>query len=560
MEQAVHIFWKDIRRCWREITISVVLLIIYGWNEVHGWRRGEDWGMGIGLAGVFSVRFLHGMVVALIPAAWAFSIVRIVQDESPVGDRQFWITRPYVWPKLLAAKALFFVTFINTPLLVLDVFLLTRAGFPASHYVVPLLWMQLLISVFFILPVAALASVTRSIAQMLLAVLAFIIYMVGVGTLSTLIPSSNFSDPVDSLIPALLILTSATVAILQYARRDTRRSRWLFGALAGTVVLIVVATPYGWIVAHRFPKLGADNDAPFHIALANKPLEPEYASDPKKTAGIRVPLDISGVPPESIVAITGMLVHIESPNGLKWSSGWNSPGLTFYPETKTAQIAFSLKKNTFDGMKSGPVNISLRLAFTLFHDANQRTLMVPPGEFPIQAAGMCFPFRDYSPAIRCVVPFRRPSSLLVSADASQSTCPASREDPRPYPRKIVRDWTSNSDSQPAEFGISPIQVFDIRLYDWSASGLQSSGGGLCPGTPIVLSNPEAVSSHQVAFQFTGLNLSDYHLKPLAFSYTVLFPNLNRPRIFARRTGGIPSAKIAKMFLQNLGSCDNREWQ
>jgi hypothetical protein len=341
--------------------------------------------------------------------------------------------------------------------------------------------------------------------------------MVGVALLSNLIPNSNFSDPVDSLIPVLLIVTSVAVVILQYTRRGTRKSRWLIGTLAGAVLLIVVATPYRMIVAHEFPKLDAGQEVPFHTSLAPaKQLDSEYAPDSQKNVEIRLPLDVSGVALESIVVIDGVLVETEAPNGLKWNSGWNSPGLTLYPETKTAQISFSLDKSTFDRFKSASVNVSVGLAFTLFHDANQRSLLLPSGKFPIQDSGLCFPFRDYSPGIRCMVPFRHPSSLMVTADASQSTCPDSKEEPRAPSGKIARDWNRYSDSQPAEFGISPIQVVDIHLYDWSTSRFQSVGG-LCPGTPIILSNPQPVSSHQTTLKITGLNLADYHPKPLRFT-------------------------------------------
>jgi hypothetical protein len=71
--------------------------------------------------------------------------VRVVQGESLVGDRQFWVTRPYEWKKLLLSKFLFLLVFLNLPLLILDVVLLAIAKFSPLHYAVGLLWMQLLI-------------------------------------------------------------------------------------------------------------------------------------------------------------------------------------------------------------------------------------------------------------------------------------------------------------------------------------------------------------------------------------------------------------------------------
>jgi hypothetical protein len=159
---------------------------------------------GIGIGGLFSARFLSGLVVVLVPVSWSFVVVRAIQGESLVGDRQFWVTRPYEWKKLLAAKVLFALTFVNLPLLFLDVFLLAKAGFAPRNYWSGLLWMELMIVLYFMLPVAALATVTATVVQMLLALLIIVLYGIGMGLLSDYIPSSSFSGSADSLTAALL--------------------------------------------------------------------------------------------------------------------------------------------------------------------------------------------------------------------------------------------------------------------------------------------------------------------------------------------------------------------
>jgi len=65
----------------------------------------------------------------LLLLTWWFLIVRAVQSEALPGDRQYWITRPYEWKKLLAAKLLFIGVFVHLAAFVDDAFLLTRAGF-----------------------------------------------------------------------------------------------------------------------------------------------------------------------------------------------------------------------------------------------------------------------------------------------------------------------------------------------------------------------------------------------------------------------------------------------
>jgi hypothetical protein len=250
MNQISNIFLKDVRRFWREGSASIALLCALGWNEVRGWTYRDDFAFAS--TGLFSYRFLTGMVSVLVPVAWAFLIVRVVQGESLVGDRQFWLTRPYEWKKLLTAKLVFFFTFINLPLLILDLFLLSKAGFTPTRYAIGLLWMQLMIVLFLILPATALAAVTASIIQTLLALLIIALYMVGMATLAEYVPSSSFSGPADSLSAFLLIGICLAVILLQYSRRTTVASRLLISGFGGALLLLLVATPYRTIVARWY--------------------------------------------------------------------------------------------------------------------------------------------------------------------------------------------------------------------------------------------------------------------------------------------------------------------
>ena len=130
-----------------------------------------------------------------IPVAWSFLTVRAIQGESLVGNRQFWLTRPYEWKKLLTAKVLFVVTFVNLPLGITQVFLLAKAGFSPMQHAVGLLWMQIMMLLFFMLPVVALATVTATVVQMILASLIVVLYAIGMGVMSAYVPSSGFQAP-----------------------------------------------------------------------------------------------------------------------------------------------------------------------------------------------------------------------------------------------------------------------------------------------------------------------------------------------------------------------------
>jgi hypothetical protein len=519
MRQVLNIFVKDVRHYWRECAASIALVAVFGWNEMRGWLHDEVFGAAIGIGGLFSSRFLSGLVVVLVPVAWSLVVVRVIQGESLVGDRQFWVTRPYEWKKLLAAKVLFGLMFVNLPLLVLDVFLLAKAGFRPTNYIVGLFWMQLMIALYFMLPVAALATVTATIVQMLLALLIIVLYGIGMGILSDQIPSSSFSDPADSLTAALFFGVCLAVVWMQYARRKTNKSRLLIAGLAGVCVLILVATPYRTLVAREFPQLNLEQERPFQLALlpAEKAdLETAPQKEEEKEVEIRLPLSVSGLGAESIAAIDGFMVDLEAQDGLHWNSGWKSPGLSLFPDQKSTRIDVTLKRSAFERLRSSPVRLRLSIAFTLFHDTNRREFVTPAGVFIMKDVGLCSTESIYSRGIHCLAPLRRPKSLLLSADMSMSTCPVPEGESPATHGEIARDWTRGSGSEPAEFGISPLKTVDLYLTDWNGAASRRSTG-ICPGTPFVLSNPEPVGRNQFALQIDGLRLSDYRLPSPKFT-------------------------------------------
>jgi hypothetical protein len=272
-----------------------------------------------------------------------------------------------------------------------------------------------------------------------------------------------------------------------------------------------VATPYQAVVAHQYPLLGGGQQPPVQLAL----LSPEKPGDinfpeQEKEVQIQIPLGVSGISPDSIIVLSGVMVRIESPEGIGWNSGWRSPGTLLYPEQTGTQINFSLKKNFFERVKSLPVKTAISLAFTVFHDQNRRKFVTPDGEFAMLDVGLCSAEAGYTRSIQCRVAFRTPSSVLITSDLSETTCPAREGELRAKPGEIARDWHQNSYSGPAEFGISPLKSVSFYLRT-SKNSKESIINGICPGTPLVLSNPEPVGRTRTQLEFNGLRLADYRL-------------------------------------------------
>ena len=147
MSQILNIFRKDIRHHWPEFNVSLALLIAYTADQPRQWAHRPP--------PAHIPEFLLNSLPVLLVVTWLFLIVRVVQDEMLVGDRQFWITRPYEWPKLLAAKLLSILVLVHFPLFLAQLLLLSRAHFPITSSVGGILTVHHYIAVILILGVLA---------------------------------------------------------------------------------------------------------------------------------------------------------------------------------------------------------------------------------------------------------------------------------------------------------------------------------------------------------------------------------------------------------------------
>lgn len=513
MKQVSHIFLKDVRRFWPEIVTSIALLAAFGWNAMRSWGLPEELVAVSG--GWFEYKFLPGVVYVALPVVWAFLILRVVQAESLVGDRQFWITRPYEWSALLVEKLMFVLAFINLPMLVLQVVLLRRAGFHPSHYILALLWMQLMLCLNLIAAVT-LAAITPTIIQALLVLLPIVLYGIGMAVLSNYIPSSSFSGPVDNISELLFIATCILVIVLQYARRRTSTARWLIVALGGVLLIILVATPYRAIVAHEYPPIASGKKAPFEFTLLPGK---SSAAIPvtEKDVQIRIPVSISGLGPDSIVNANAVLFELNAPGTASWNSGWSSPARVFYPEQRRTTLDFTLKKHLFDRMRDASITLHVSLAYTLYRDQNQREFVIPNGKFELAGVGLCSGGWGYLAGLNCMAPMRRPESFLISTDLSANTCPLGNNEARPAPGVMARAWERNG-SDPAEFDVDPVQTFRIYASPSNSGGDQYRyANGLCPGTPVILSNPGPMLQSQSRLSADHVRLMDYREPPPQFA-------------------------------------------
>jgi hypothetical protein len=505
MKQIVHIFRKDLRHHWPEVLVSLALLIGYTWDAPSRWLPDRET---MGESRVYSI--LYGSLLALLVLSWSLLIVRVIQSERLAGDRQYWLTRPVEWKRLLAAKILFIALFADAPLLFAQLVLLKEAGFKlALSYVPELLWIHLGLILICFLPVAALATVTTTIAQVVIALLAIGAYIAGVATVAAYVPSANFSSGSDTLQLMTLTGLCLVAVVWQYSQRETNRSRVLLGIAAGLILILVVATPYRTLVAYEYPQPRAAELRPVQLVVDSvkpSPSEDKKAvPDKAKDVAIRVPLLVSGIAEGSTVTIDGKMITLEAQDGSSWSSGWEGIGRRLQAKELRIWLNFEVNKKVFERMKSSPVKVRISLAVTVFHSINTTEVVVKDGEFAVPNGGLCSIAERYelSNVLQCRYPIRSPT-MLVTIASSKATCPAP-EGKAPRPGLTARDWSTGSAADP----FSPVQTEKIDFWNWDASTDYKESPVMCPGTPLTFSTSEASQLAGVELEMDGVHLADY---------------------------------------------------
>jgi hypothetical protein len=490
MKQTLHIFRKDVCHHWPEILVCLALLVAYARNEPSQWTQGLT-------AGEF-----NGLIDIALVISWCLLIVRVVQGESLTGDRQFWITRPYDWRSLLASKVLFVLTFLNVPLLPAQLYLLWRAEFRWTPSFIPGLLRMHLTLFLILLPVAVLATVTASVGQMVLTLLAIAGVIAGIRAVASYLPDQPLSSGSGGLQGLVLMAACLAVLILQYARRRTDLSRWLLVTVPVTILVIVVATPYRALIARDYPPGHPGQTQPLQLSVETAtPKTQEFSPDWGDFVAIRLPLRVSGIAEGSFVRVEGKLLTVEAPGGLKWISGWKRESLLLTPDQQSAIPYFAVKKEFFERVKSAPAKIHLALAVSVLRGGDLKSVRAGEGEFAVPGGGICLVPRRDGAGVQCRFPLRL-SSFMVETESSATTCPPSHDEPI-VTGKTQRYWLGNSGAGL----ISPVLV--ESLYLQGRDGDKTRDAHICPGTPLVFGRSMPVEQLGLEIDTQGVRLGDY---------------------------------------------------
>lgn len=509
MRQALHIFRKDIRRHWPEILVGLVLLGLFVRLSL---RPPEPPRFGM----LFPwFRLSLQAIPPLTVVFWIFLSVRLVHGETLVGDRQWWITKPYEWWNLLAAKELFLLVFLNFPLFCVQLYLLRHAGFPVLPNLVGILEIQLQLALILVLPSVTLASVTRGFGQVMIGVVCAILAVWAGSSTMEKIPNNDMSfvsETADTVAPLLVLACVFAAVGWQYARRKTWLSRGLLVGGALSAWTIGAVTPYGKLVERKYPM--ADHQwVPTASLVTRKAPEtkkpPEFLEN-MPTIPLRFGLKIADIPEKHWVHVAGIRPILESTETGKWDPGWEQGRADFWAPSDDRYLEYSIKRQDYDRLKGHDLRLRMELALTEKEESEPSDFVVKVPEASNDTLGICsWTTKDRS-TLSCRKPLRT-LQVLATVKPDEFACPG-QDHREVFKGEVSRVLTNSSDVEP---GLNPIESYQLRFplkpvfvfVDGKAKARRRSAQ-LCSGAIVHLAKPDEKDNVRIVLTADHIRVED----------------------------------------------------
>ena len=522
MNAILHILRKDFRHHWRETALYVFACAAWAWQTAYP----------------SSLQFFREreLFPILLFGTWFLITIRVVQGESLLGDREFWMTRPYRWPQLMAAKAIFLVLCLNGPLLLAEVFLLHHAGLPLNPTTIAgLLLLQLEFAVILTFPAAVLATITDSLVQWVLVILGILLFALMLSWLpwNKLPATLAAQENVASYLGAAIIIPALAFALFwQYARRRVWQSRLvLLLAVLAVPVFIAIATTSTFRNS-AYPERSIDQLS-FHLSTTGKDGGHEYFLNSLSAGStIGLPLTATFSDTDTLLNADGYRITLTGDNGWHWQSPWTNRSMQLSPDQPRTTLDFSMPDELLGSLSQVHPKATVELAFTLYHlDPAQRiatagnTFSLPGGIDCYWPSGVrAFFFRIAS---ECAAPLRLPGFFQARIDSADVTCPPEQGEPPLPPGRFSTYARYGNDGPLIDFDPNPVRDPNLNFSEW-VPPLPSTRNPkavrqvyFCRGTPITIRTGHATGQYQSWFDLGPLGqprpatiqYDPYHLEP-----------------------------------------------
>ena len=519
MKQIVHIFAKDVRHLWTEIAISLALVMIEVFTGHFAWTvRGPQRAP----APDDFLRLAVSTLMPLIVISWILLIARVIQSDALVGDRQFWITRPYEWKRLMAAKLLFLVTFIFVPFFAMQFSLLAQAGFSPLHWL-PMLMLNLAFLTVILFTFAALSTVTPNFGRIVVFLLGLLVCGLAILLVSALVGFTAATAPSATPVASYLseatgvVLASAAI-VLEYRTRKTKLSWLLVVAIPVCLLTIGLIAPDQRLTDRTYPSVDHASDAPVQLSFdAGDHETPGYmrgeVNQPPQPLGkwiaVNVPIHLSGIASGSAIIFNAMKVSMEAASGRHWDSDWQEQqGSAHRAGSDFWMAQFTLPTKIFNEFSGAPVTVRLAVTMTEVKAGNtqEEQLPQPMQEFTVSGFGICASqkgdFKD-AVSVSCRFPWRAPMTY-VSARWFDGPCASVNKSADPG---IEGDGWVGSINRMEGWLFFPVVTPNISLSNsMQFQRNRQNWRHLCPGTPMTFTHYEPVRRAQESLTIGSFDL------------------------------------------------------
>jgi hypothetical protein len=391
MRQALLILRKDVRHLWPQIACF--------WAMVAGHAY-----MDAATPGNPKIALFITMPALVLIGACFYLIGALVHEDAPIGDRQFWVTRPFDWRSLLVAKVLFAVVFMALPILVAQIVVTTVTGLPISSSLAALAPTEAKMLVLVAIAIAF-AMVTRNLTQLFLALLAALITQL---LLLLLIVSRAYERGDWGSIEWIRIASTAlpllagmvALVLLTYRRRSATLARCI---LTGLVLLVPASLCLDWWhAAWNFQTRLYSNSATVpSVSIRydrNAPPFPRglwYPFLRDNLVNLKIPVQTTGIPEGMQLIGERVRTRVQLVDGRSWDSGWRAwtgigelgGGWRLVRHDGAAVLALIIDASFFDIAKDVSARVHARLAFTVL--GKPETAYLPAGVLAQRVSPNC---------------------------------------------------------------------------------------------------------------------------------------------------------------------------
>ena len=483
MIQSLHIFRKDIRHLWPELTLYIVLLTAFGLVTPQLREGARFFGTMLGL--------FANLLNVLLPVVMFLLIIRAIQDESLVGDQQFWVTRPYAWTSLLGAKLLFIVVCIILPFAAMQCSLLLQAGLNPLASIPGLLLTLLYFVVIVWLTMTVVAAVTSTLARAFLSLVAALVIWAGFLTLISSFGDGIRTTPPIGFTTGAILLGGLVTGILlyQYASRNTSRSRI---ALLTTAALFLVlmccvfrqypAGVMSALIRHHYP---ASTNAAEHLNFDSSPgAYQDSLGRVRAHSGffsVILPVHLEGLDPSARIHEANLSFTVDAP-GYHYTSPWQ-------PVTVAERgLPVPIPEDIFNRIHATSARIHLNVAAQrLLPDAPQTVTVTDNFNVP---GGRCIMLANRpSGSLVCRYAFQGPPPTRINGSVTAQSCDAAGP-----PRPGVTITSSRT------AGTIPDPIIQEPL---------DLGGNVCPGTQLTFLPYHPAGDFRLELDIPSITLDHY---------------------------------------------------